>query len=140
MAKREAVLFDKNNYVYDITGQTPKTEEDKILDEIEKLDSKTHVGNADKETPEITLAELDKEWEAVVLDIQQRADKLSAFLNGRDGRALKSAALENKVPLLYALMENYDSSVAKKMQDAADYISGTALVRLRELQNSAIEK
>jgi len=140
LTSREAVLFDKTHYVFDIakqnTGGTFKQEEDLILDEIEKLDNKQGYKPEEKTK---TVAELDREWEAVVIDIQSKIDKLAVLLSGRDGRAVKAAALENKATLLYALMENYDSSTAKKLRDAAEYITETALVRLKELQNLAVK-
>jgi hypothetical protein len=55
-------------------------------------------------------------------------------------KTLRVASLENKAKLLYAFMENYDASTAKRIQDLADYISGTALEKLKEYQNSAVKR
>lgn len=137
LAKREAVIFDKDEYVFDIQGDTTVNQEDIILDEIEKLDQITEAG---PETADDTpLAELDEKWEAAVADIHVRLDKITPLLTGRDSKTVRAASLENKPKLLYAFMESYDTSTAKKIQDIADYISGTALERLKELQNSAVK-
>ena len=37
------------------------------------------------------------------------------------------------------LMENYDQTIAQKMQDLADYISGVALPELLRLQDLAVK-
>ena len=138
LAKREAVIFDKDEYVFDIQGDTVIKQEDIILDEIEKLDKITE---AETETAENNpLAELDEKWEKVVLDIRAKVDKVSALLTGRDSKTVRAASLENKPKLLYAFMENYDTSTAKILQDLADYISGTALEKLKDYQNLAVTK
>jgi hypothetical protein len=138
LSRREAIVFDQEHYVFDIQGNTAAKTEDLILDEIEKLDGKDYEPTEKTET-KTDIAKLDKEWEATVSDVQARVIKLAELLNGRDGKTVRAASLENKASLLYALMENYDASTAKKIQDLADYISGTALERLKELQNAAVK-
>lgn len=138
LSKREAIVFDQEHYVFDIQGNTAAKTDDLILDEIEKLDGKEYEPTEKTET-KTDLAKLDKEWEATVSDVQTRVMKLAELLNGRDGKTVRAASLENKASLLYALMENYDASTAKKIQDLADYISGTALERLKGLQDAAVK-
>jgi type IV secretion system protein VirD4 len=136
LAKREAVLFDKDYYLFDIRGDTAAKTEDAILDEIERLDNLTdETGTTEKSN----LKKLDEKWEQSISDIQTRICRITELLSIRDGKTLKAASLENKPTLLYALMENYDSSTAKIIKDLADYLSGTALKDLLKLQNSAVK-
>lgn len=131
IGKREAVLFEKQNYVFDISGEG-KSDEDKILDALEQRELQEE---SETVPDEENLKELDKKWDSVVADIEKRIS-LTA-LNGRDMKAVKMVRLENKASLLYALTEDYEQSIAQKIRDLADYISGEALPKLRELQNSA---
>jgi type IV secretion system protein VirD4 len=137
LSKREAVVFDKDEYVFDIQGDTAIKAEDVILDEIERLDGYTE--EADIAESDL-LAELDERWERVVLDVRAKVEKIATLLTGRDGKTVMAASLENKAALLYAFMESYDASTAKRLRDLADYISGTALEKLKEYQNSAVKR
>lgn len=134
IGKREAVLFDKQNYVFDIVGENGQSEEDRILDEIEKQEQEAEPNG---EVEENRLADLDKAWEKIVNEINAKIEQLAILFNGRDRRAVKQARLEDKATVLYALMEDYDQSTAQKMQDLADYISGQALPELKQLQTCA---
>ena len=136
VSKREARLFEKQYYVFDIVTQNSSSDEDRILDEINKLDEQEVIleeSNQDK------LLELDKEWDKVINEIHKKIDILTRMLNGRDRRTIKEARLEDKATLLYMLMENYDQTIAQKMQDLADYISGVALPELLRLQDLAVK-
>ena len=136
VSKREARLFEKQDYVFDIVTQNGSSDEDRILDEINKLDEQEVIleeSNQDK------LLELDKEWDKVIKEIHKKIDILTRMLNGRDRRTIKEARLEDKATLLYMLMENYDQTIAQKMQDLADYISGVALPELLRLQDLAVK-
>lgn len=136
VSKREARLFEKQDYVFDIVTQNSSSDEDRILDEINKLDEQEVIleeSNQDK------LLELDKEWDKVINEIHKKIDILTRMLNGRDRRTIKEARLEDKATILYMLMENYDQTIAQKMQDLADYISGVALPELLRLQDLAVK-
>lgn len=82
------------------------------------------------------LEELDKEWDKIQNEIIKRVEQCAYFLKGKHARALKAASLENKVPLLYSLMEDYGQTEAKRIQNLADYIS-TELPKLIDLQEQA---
>jgi hypothetical protein len=136
VSKREARLFEKQDYVFDIVTQNGSSDEDRILDEINKLDEQEVIleeSNQDK------LLELDNEWDKVINEIHKKIDILTRMLNGRDRRTIKEARLEDKATILYMLMENYDQTIAQKMQDLADYISGVALPELLRLQDLAVK-
>ncbi len=133
IGKREAVLFEKENYVYDITGKKDKNEENIILDEIEHLELES-----EKEEQQ-RLENLDKLWEDEVKDIEQRIDKLSDLLDTEDLTAVKTAGLENKTLVLYEIMKKYKTSIAQQIQNLADYVSNTALPELKRIQNIAIK-
>ncbi len=133
MSKREAVLFEKENYVFDIYEGKGQSMEEKILEaieETEKEELKREQSRAEY------LKELDGQWQSIVDDIHQRLLKLVDYLDGKDSRAVLSAKLENKATLLYAIMENYPKTTAEKIMGMADYIS-SKLPLLAELQNKA---
>lgn len=132
IGKREAVLFDKADYVFDITGSANSREE-AVLEAIEKAE-KQPVTFEEKSN---SLAELDARWQAERRKIDERIDEIAVILDGRDARALCAARLENKSALLYAIMENYNQTIAQKIQKTADYIAGEGLPKLKELQEKA---
>lgn len=59
IGKREAVLFEKNKYVFDITGEVGQKIEDKISELIEEREEKA-IQN--EERKEQDIAEADKKW------------------------------------------------------------------------------
>lgn len=128
ISQRETTLFEKRKYVFDINGNQQDTE-NLILSAIEEKEKNI------EENDRAYLQELDRKWESIVASIHKRIEQLSILLNKEDNKAIKEARLENKATLLYAMMENYDQSIAQKMQDLADYISKQALHQLLELQN-----
>ena len=132
--RKESVLFEKSNYVFDIQNPNGVSDEERILEEIERRESQEFL-TEDKRKE--LLLELDKKWESVVKEIERKIELFAILLNGRDRKMVKSARLEDKATLLYALMENYDQSTALKMQELADYITGEALPKLASLQESA---
>ena len=133
LSKREAVLFEKENYVYDIYAKTGESMEDKILDAIEAQERKEQEEDKNREQ---YLKELDGRWQSIVDDIQHKLLKFVEYLDGRDSRAVLSAKLETKATLLYAIMENYPKTTAEKILSMADYISAK-LPLLMELQDKA---
>ena len=84
------------------------------------------------------IDELDKEWQAIYDDVQSQIEQLAIVLTGRDSKALRAAKLENKAPLLYAIMENYELNDALSIRNTADRISKESLPKLKKLQNSAV--
>lgn len=132
--RKESVLFEKSNYVFDIQNPNGVSDEERILEEIERRESQEFL-TEDKRKE--LLLELDKKWETIVKEIEHKIELFAILLNGRDRKMVKSARLEDKATLLYALMENYDQSTAFKMQELADYITGEALPKLANLQESA---
>lgn len=135
ISKREAVLFEKKNYVFDITGNGV-SEEDRILDAIEREEQKDTVPTERVSGQE--LKRLDAEWEKITEAIRSKIEQYLLILRPPDAKALKAANLENKAPLLYELAESkdYGQSARQKLRGLADYISGE-LPKLAELQNNA---
>lgn len=137
IGKREARLFDKQKYVFDIVRQSGgQSEEDRILDEIEKQDE-MDLSIEVEEQEAARIAKLDEKWDAIVKEIHRRIELLSILLNQNDSKAVNGARLEDKASVLYTIMENYDQSTAFKLKDLADYISGEALPSLAKLQSLA---
>ncbi len=132
IGKREAVLFDKSAYVFDITGQTS---EEKIMEEIEKREEEQMKEEESKRQSE--LKRLDAEWDKQYNEIIARVEQFSQMLIGTDASALKNAKLEDKPTVLYAVTEKYPMSSAVKIRQFADWLSGTALPNLLALQNKA---
>ena len=132
ISKREAVFFDKDQYVFDIDTKGQSVQ-DKQLDAIEEQDYKEE---RVKEERERKLAELDVKWERIVNEIHKRLNEFVKELTGRDARTVMSTALENKAVFLYSIMDNYNQSEALEIRKMADYISRQTQ-ELAELQASA---
>lgn len=130
---REARLFEKDEFVFDIAGGQRKTDREKILDEIEKNEN-----GAEKAKREKTeyLAELDEQWKKKEEEVRERLEKLSPLLDEQDAQALKKAALENKLPFLYMIANKYDKSTEQKLRAIAQVIEGY-LAEMRKLQEQA---
>ena len=133
IGKREAVLFEKENYVFDIHGGNAQSEVDKVLDAIEQREA---AESEQEETRQESLKELDNKWQSIVDDIDLKLQKFVEMLKGKDSKAVLDASIGTKATLLYAIMENYDKPRARKIQEMADYIS-EKLPKLKELQNQA---
>lgn len=127
---RKARLFEKEEFVFDIAGGKIKSEREKILDEIEQSED-----DAELEKTEY-LAQLDKQWKRQEEELRERLDKLSPLLDEQDARALKKAALENKLPFLYMIADKYDKSIEQKLRAIAQVIEGY-LAEMRKLQEQA---
>lgn len=116
ISKREAVLFDKSQYVFDIdkSGQGQSVE-NKALDEIAKDDKKESVYlRAEEER----LAELDKKWQKVIDDIHVKLNEFVKMLKGRDASAVLSIKLENKASFLYSITGDYCQSEAYEIRNS----------------------
>lgn len=136
ISKREAVLFDKNDYVFDIYKKDGMSEEEKMLFAIEAEELKMDKTLDDEKKEK--LHKLDLEWESIVDDINTKLKAFTDILDGRDSNLVLTAKLENKPTLLYSLMEEYPRAVAQKIMEMADYVS-LELSKLAELQSTAIK-
>ena len=137
IGKREARLFEKENYVFDIVGGNIKSKEEEILELIDKQDEETEA--QEKAEHEEKIKTLDEQWLEIENEIIRKQQQFAVILSGRDAKALMSAPYEDKTTLLYAFMENYDQTTAQKIQNFADYLAGDALPRMAELQEKARE-
>lgn len=122
MSKREAVLFDKDEYVFDITGKRVMSEDDSVLDAIEDDEAQYKVME-EKRNKE--LAELDKQWYEIIDEIKQEVERFSEILNDEDRVAIKKVRVEELVRFMYMIMENYLKTpiVINKIKDVADSIT-----------------
>ena len=135
IGKREAVLFEKENYVFDITGDIGQKIEDKISELIEEQEAEE--AKADENDKAKRIAEADVAWDKVAAEINAEVDRICAYLDGRDTKALKQAAWENKAGLLLMITEHYEMSVANKMRLAADRIQLKLLPKMKQIQEQA---
>ena len=135
IGKREAVLFEKENYVFDITGDIGQKIEDKISELIEEQEAEE--AKADENDKAKRIAEADVVWDKVAAEINAEVDRICAYLDGRDTKALKQAAWENKAGLLLTITEHYEMSVANKMRLAADRIQLKLLPKMKQIQEQA---
>ena len=128
IGKREAVLFAKENYVFDIMGEIGQKAEEKIYEDIETDEAKEKAEEIDREKH---IAESDKAWDEVAAEINAEVNRICAYLDGTDTKALKEAAWENKAGLLLAVTENYEMSIANKMRLAAVVVIWGAYVGIK---------
>lgn len=134
ISKREAVFFDKDEYVFDIDGKGQSIE-DKLLDEIEEEDNAESKYQAEREK---RLAELDRKWLEVNSEIHKNLTEFVSILTGRDCKRVLELALENKAVFLYSIMGDYSQSDALQIRNMADFISKKT-TELAELQSSAVK-
>ncbi len=132
--KREAVLFEKQDYVFDINGGY-KNNDEMILAAIKQEEQRE---NAEQIERQKKLGELDSEWESIEREIRLKAEQVSDLLHEQDRKAVKKAELENIVALLFMIEANYKSYKATKIHQTAEYIKGR-LPKLLELQNKAVK-
>lgn len=118
--------------MFDIMG-AGEDETEKMLEAIERREREEQ---EEQERKKKRLEELDKEWDKIHREIVKRVEQCAYFLKGKHAQALTRATLENKIPLLYSLMEEYSQTEAKRIQSLADYIS-TELPKLIDLQEQA---
>ena len=130
IGRREAVFFDKSNYVFDIHGED---ENIKVLDAIEKRE--TEEDEQDK-VKQVKLMTLDQEWQSIVNEIDLRIKRLVTVLNGKDFSSVKDMNIGSKATFLYNIMENYDKPRAQQILVVADFIS-VQLPKLKDLQEQA---
>ena len=135
IGKREAVLFDKSEYVFDITGGKVQSERDKILDALEKEENEKSLDDGNEEK---RFAQLDKEWLNIEREVRDRLKKVLPILDEEDSAAVRTAALEHKVALLFEISAKYEESVRQRIEDAAAAIDGM-LKDMIKLQEAAKE-
>lgn len=135
IGKREAVLFEKEKYVFDISGESGQSMEDKINEAIEEREAeKAEMLEKDKER---RVAELTKKWDDVEAELQRVVDNVCHYLDGTDEKALRQASYENKARLLLMITENYQRSIADEIRVAADKIQLELLPKMKEYQEQA---
>lgn len=135
MAKREAVLFDKNEYVFDITNKNGGNENEMLLTAIEEEESRE---NAEEIERQKKLDDLDGKWKSIESDIHIKLQEFANSLDPDDKQAVLKADLDSIVALLFMIEENYIKKPhkMKKIREVADYLNGE-LPKLLELQNQA---
>ena len=130
IGKREARLFDKSQYVFDICGGSQAEEEERQLIAIEQREQE-ETGSAPN------IAELDAAWSEQREAIRKKVSSAAAVLGDEDAQALVEAKLENKQTLIALLLREYtDLSVRQKLNTLSAYLS-EALPKLLELQEKA---
>ena len=134
ISKREARLFDKGKYVFDILGGSQAEEEEKQLDAIERREQE----QAEEEKEKVPdIAALDKAWNAKVEEVHTKVLKVAEMLAEEDAEALLQAKLEHKQILIALLLEQYtDMSTQQKLKTLDQYLS-EELPKLLELQDAA---
>lgn len=133
IGKREASVFEKSDYVFDISREE-KTVNEEIEDEIEKADMQPV--NLDESRLK-RMNDLDSKWEAERKKVGDCIDEVAAYLDGKDKKVLRASRLEHKATLMYTLMENYNQTIAQKLQRAADMIAKELLPKMKKYQEEA---
>ena len=138
ISKREARLFDKGKYVFDILGGSQAEEEEKQLDAIERAIERREQEQAEEEKEKVPdIAALDKAWNAKVEEVHTKVLKVAEMLAEEDAEALLQAKLEHKQILIAMLLEQYtDMSTQQKLKTLDQYLS-EELPKLLELQEKA---
>ena len=134
ISKREARLFDKSEYVFDILGGSQKEEEEKQLDAIERREEEQAQEEKEK-MPD--FAALDKAWNDKVKEVHEKVLKVAQMLADEDAKALMKTKLEDKQILIALLLQQYtDISTQQKLNTLDKYLS-EELPKLLELQKQA---
>ena len=135
MSKKEAVLFDKDYYLFDILGETSTSKTDSMIEEQDKIESK------EKEREEnergAKLKKVAEEWDKTEQELKKVIDKISHYLIGKDEKALKEAAYENKARILLMLTPEYNDTIAQNLKETANRISTELLPKMAQYQNEA---
>lgn len=135
ISKREARLFDKSQYVFDILGGSQAEEEEKQLDAIERRE-REQAEEEHQSVPDFDA--LDKAWKEKVDEVHKKILKVASALDEeKDANALAEARLEDKRALIAMLLEVYtDISTQQKLKMLDQYLS-EELPKLLELQDMA---
>ena len=134
ISKREARLFDKSEYVFDILGGSQREEEEKQLDAIERREEEQ--AHEEKEKVPDFVA-LDKAWNDKVKEVHEKILRVAQMLADEDAKALMETRLEDKQTLIAMLLKEYtDISTQQKLNTLNKYLS-EELPKLLELQEMA---
>lgn len=133
ISKREARLFEKRDYVFDILGGSQTKEEDAKLDGIDRREQEQ--AEAEKK-PVVDVADLDKQWNAKLKEVHDKILKVAEALIYEDAEALTKAKLEDKITLIRLYLDNYDLSVQQKLKALIKYLD-EELPKLLALQEKA---
>lgn len=135
ISKREARLFEKRNYVFDILGGGQTKEEDKALDALERREQEQ--AEEAKKQAEV-VAELNKQWDAKVEEVHKIIFNAVATLREEDATAILKAKLEDKLTLIRLTAENYADEITttQKLQTLITTLE-KQLPELLELQERA---
>lgn len=134
ISKREARLFDKSEYVFDILGGSQREEEEKQLDAIERREEEQ--AHEEKEKVPDFVA-LDKAWNDKVKEVHEKILRVAQMLADEDAKALMETRLEDKQTLIAMLLKEYtDISTQQKLNTLNKYLS-EELPKLLELQEQA---
>ena len=135
ISKREARLFDKSRYVFDILGGSQAEEEKKQLDAIERRE-REQAEEEQKSVPDFDA--LDKAWKEKVDEVHRKILKVASALDEeKDANTLAEARLEDKQAIIAMLLEVYtDISTQQKLKMLDGYLS-EELPKLLELQDMA---
>ena len=136
IGKREARLFEKRDYVFDILGGSYAKEEDKALDALERREQEQ--AEAERKQAD-SVADLDKQWNAKVDEVHKKILKAAETLLEEDAAALIKTKLEDKVTFIRVILDNYDISVQQKLKALVKYLE-QELPKLLELQEQAKNK
>ncbi len=135
MSRKGAVLFEKENYLFDITGESFSKVADEYMKAIEEEEQKPD--EFAKEQAEM-IDKLDRAWDKQRIAVEQVIDTLEIILTGNDLSRLKQLKLESKASFLYMIMEQYNKQQAIEIQIAADNIAKNILPRMKEIQDEAM--
>ena len=135
ISKREARLFDKSRYVFDILGGSQAEEEEKQLDAIERRE-REQAEEEKRSVPDFDA--LDKAWKEKVDEVHKKILKVASALGEeKDAKMLAEARLEDKRALIAMLLEEYtDISTQQKLKMLDGYLS-EELPKLLKLQDMA---
>ena len=133
ISKREARLFEKREYVFDILGGSQTKEEDAKLDGIDRREREQE---EEEKKPKVNVADLDKQWNAKQKEVHEKILKAAEALIYEDAEALVKAKLEDKITLIRIFLENYDMSVQQKLKALISYLE-QELPKLLDLQEQA---
>ncbi len=136
LTRKEAVLFEKTDYVFDITGISSAKEHEEQMKRIEREERMPDTSEQERDN-KVKL--LDDAWDEIRHQIDAQVETLSHILTGRDLKRLRQLSLENKASFLYMIMEQYNQQIARDIQLAADIIAKTLLPEMKKIQDKAKE-
>ena len=136
ISKREARLFEKRDYVFDILGGSQLTEEERQLEILERMEQEQF---AEEQVNKLSVEELDKLWDEKVQEVREKVIIAAEALMEEHATALVKAKMEDKIPLIQVYMPLYDLSVQQKLQKLVKYLE-EELPKLLKLQEQAKTK